>query len=104
MAMAVHFINKPDPESRDKYQTSFRRLDELDRRFSSGDNANLAFTPLAPQAKHDRTAEQCSPVFGAVRHNETERSFRALRAATWPTRIRLGPSRRTEPARAVGHK
>ncbi len=43
MAIAVHFINKPDPETRDKYETSFRRLDELDARHPRGRRSHVSW-------------------------------------------------------------
>lgn len=32
MAVAAHFVNKPDPEARDRYTAAFSGLDELGAR------------------------------------------------------------------------
>lgn len=36
MAIAALFVNKPDPQTRQRYEAAFRRLDELDARHPEG--------------------------------------------------------------------
>lgn len=36
MAIAAHFLNKPDPETRQRYEAAFRQLDELGARHPEG--------------------------------------------------------------------
>lgn len=43
MAIAVHIINKPDPQTRDKYEASFRRLDELDALHPAGRRSHVSW-------------------------------------------------------------
>ena len=43
VAIAAHFVNKPDPEARYRYDTAFRRLDELGARDPDGRRSHTAW-------------------------------------------------------------
>ncbi len=43
MAIAAHFVNKPDPGARDRYTTALRRLDALGARDPDGRQSHTAW-------------------------------------------------------------
>lgn len=44
MAIALHIISKPDPQTRQKYESTFAKLDELHARHPAGRLSHVSWT------------------------------------------------------------